>query len=322
MTSRKSIPWVHQWSRHLIGAIALVGCLETAWLTAAELSGTAADICPTTGCKEVLQSDYATVFGLPLTFYGFLAYMTMAILAFLPWLLRQKINKSFQSQVQETTWLLMFGLGVVMVVFSSYLMYVMLFKIQGLCPYCVASAIFSATLFTLTIIGRNWLDPGQLLMTGCVVGMVTLVGVTGIYANVTPTADSANNSADNSFSEAVNIPGETGLPITNTSGSAEIALARHLKEIGAKNYGAYWCPHCHEQKELFGRQAFALIDYVECDPKGKNARPQLCKAAGIAGYPTWQIKGELYAGVQSLETLADLSNYQGDRRFIYPFPYR
>lgn len=318
MTSRKSIPWIHQWSRHLIGAIALVGCLETAWLTAAELSGTAADVCPTSGCKAVLQSDYATVFGLPLTLYGLLAYITMAVLAFLPWLLRQKTDKSFQSKVQETTWLLMFSLGVAMLVFSSYLMYVMLFKIQALCPYCIASAIFSVTLFTLTIIGRNWLDPGQLLMNGCVVGMVTLVGVTGIYANVTPTADSSASPS----AEAVNIPGESGPPITNTSGNSEMALARHLAAIGAKNYGAYWCPHCHEQKELFGQQAFALIDYVECDPKGKNPRPQMCKAAGVAGYPTWQINGQVYAGVQSLETLANVSNYQGDREFIYPFPYQ
>lgn len=318
MTSRKSIPWIHQWSRHLIGAIALVGCLETAWLTAAELSGTAADVCPTSGCKEVLQSDYATVFGLPLTLYGLLAYIAMAFLAFLPWLLRQKTDKSFQSKVQETTWLLMFSLGVAMLVFSSYLMYVMLFKIQALCLYCIASAIFSVTLFTLTIIGRNWLDPGQLFMTGCVIGMVTLVGVTGIYANVTPTADSSTASLD----EAVNIPGEIGLPITNKSGKAEMDLARHLTAIGAKNYGAYWCPHCHEQKELFGQQAFALIDYVECDPKGKNARPQMCKAAGLAGYPSWQINGQVYAGVQRLETLADLSNYQGDRGFIHPFPYQ
>lgn len=317
MTSRKST-WIHQWSRHLIGAIALVGCLETAWLTAAELSGTAADVCPTSGCKEVLQSDYATVFGLPLTLYGLLAYITMAVLAFLPWLLRQKTDKSFQSKVQETTWLLMFGLGVAMLVFSSYLMYVMLFKIQALCPYCVASAIFSVTLFTLTIIGRNWPDPGQLLMTGCVIGMVALVGVTGVYANVTPTADSSASPS----AEAVNIPGESGPPITNTSGNSEIALARHLAAIGAKNYGAYWCPHCHEQKELFGQQAFALIDYVECDPKGKNPRPQLCKEAEIRGYPTWQIKGVLYPGVQSLQTLADLSNYRGDREFIYPFPYQ
>lgn len=318
MTSRKSIPWIHQWSRHLIGAIALVGCLETAWLTAAELLGKAADVCPTSGCKAVLESDYATVFGLPLTLYGLLAYITMAVLAFLPWLLRQKTDKSFQSKVQETTWLLMFSLGVAMLIFSSYLMYVMLFKIQALCPYCIASAIFSVTLFTLTIIGRSWLDPGQLLMTGCVVGMVTLVGVTGIYANVTPTADSSASPS----AEAVNIPGESGPPITNTSGNSEIALARHLAAIGAKNYGAYWCPHCHEQKELFGQQAFALIDYVECDPKGKNPRPQMCKAAGVAGYPTWQINGQVYPGVQSLQTLADLSNYQGDREFIYPFPYQ
>lgn len=318
MRGRRSIPWIHQWSRHLLGTIALVGAIETAWLTAAEFAGTAADVCPTSGCKEVLQSPYATVFGLPLTLFGLLAYISMAILALLPLAIEPKTQKPHKSsQLQEMTWFLMFGLGAAMLVFSSYLMVVMVFEIQGLCPYCIASAIFSLTLFVLTIVGRSWEDPGQLFMTGCVIGMVTLIGVTGVYANVEKTADSSFSASN----QPSNIPGEPGPPIINESGPGEMDLARHLAEIDAKNYGAYWCPHCHEQKELFGKQAFALIDYVECDPKGQNARPQMCQAAGLRGYPTWQINGQLYPGVQRLERLADLSGYQGDLQFRYVFPY-
>ena len=33
-------------------------------------------------------------------------------------------------------------------------------------------------------------------------------------------------------------------------------------------YGAYWCPHCAHQKELFGAEAWSLIPYVECSLKG------------------------------------------------------
>lgn len=65
----------------------------------------------------------------------------------------------------------------------------------------------------------------------------------------------------------------------------------------------------------------ALIDYIECDAKGQNARPLLCQAAGIKGYPTWEIEGELYLGVQFWERLADLSEDRGDRDFKYFFPY-
>lgn len=91
-------------------------------------------------------------------------------------------------------------------------------------------------------------------------------------------------------------------------------LAAYLKKIGARMYGAYWCPHCTQQKELFGA-AFRSIDYVECDPGGTNARPSLCKNAKITGYPTWEIKGKLYPGTQSLEELAKLSGYSGPSNF-------
>lgn len=95
----------------------------------------------------------------------------------------------------------------------------------------------------------------------------------------------------------------------------QVALATHLKQIGAKFYGTYWCPYCNKQKQLFGLQAFSQINYIECDEKGKNGRPDLCIKANISGYPTWQIKGQLYPGLQSLQSLADLSGYQGDRNF-------
>ena len=79
-TGTKNIPWIYRWSPPLIGAIALVGSMKTAWLRA-EFSGTAADICPTTGSQEVLQSAYATGFGLPLTLFWFFSYTSIAVLA-------------------------------------------------------------------------------------------------------------------------------------------------------------------------------------------------------------------------------------------------
>ncbi|MBF2026947.1 MAG: hypothetical protein IGS48_09300 [Oscillatoriales cyanobacterium C42_A2020_001] len=112
-----------------------------------------------------------------------------------------------------------------------------------------------------------------------------------------------------------------GLPVNPASITVELAnnnsisaLAAHLKKTGAKMYGAYWCPYCTRQMEMFGA-AFRSIDYVECDPRGKNPRPELCKAAKIQGYPTWEINGKFYPGVQSFEELAEASNYKGSRKF-------
>jgi glutaredoxin len=89
--------------------------------------------------------------------------------------------------------------------------------------------------------------------------------------------------------------------------AAEVAV--HLRKIGAKMYGTYWCPYCTRQKEMFG-QAFSQINYVECDPRGQNPQPSLCQTAGIQALPTWEINGRRYPGLLSLPDLARLSGYQ------------
>jgi hypothetical protein len=98
----------------------------------------------------------------------------------------------------------------------------------------------------------------------------------------------------------------TGSSITNSNQENTDALARCLVDKGAKFYGAYWCPHCQEQKTEFGSSA-QYLPYVECDPSGENANPQECQAAGIQGYPTWVINKIKYEGSQSLDKLKDLT---------------
>lgn len=88
----------------------------------------------------------------------------------------------------------------------------------------------------------------------------------------------------------------------------KVALAKYLTEKGAKLYGAYWCPHCKDQKATFG-DAFQYIDYYECDPKGEDARADQCIAAKIEGYPTWIINGKEVGGAKSLSELAKLIGF-------------
>ncbi len=110
-------------------------------------------------------------------------------------------------------------------------------------------------------------------------------------------------------------PKPIAAPMHLADSSALTDLALHLKKINAKMYGAYWCPHCTQQKELFGKSAIQSINYVECDPRGENAKPNLCKTAKVTGYPTWEINGKQYVGVQSLEELAKWSGYKGSTKF-------
>ncbi|MFB2920694.1 vitamin K epoxide reductase family protein [Aerosakkonema funiforme] len=301
MTRKRSTPWIHRWSRPITAGIATVGAIVTAYLTYTKFTGNEA-ACPTKGCDIVLSSPYATVFGLPLALFGFLAYASMVVFAIAPLVI--KGNRELRSKLENWTGLLLFLGGTAMMVFSGYLMYLLAFEIKAVCTYCIASALFSAMLFILALVGRDWQDIGQLFFTGILVSIIVLIGTLGVYANI-KNPDIANRS----------VPGEAGLPITNISGAAEIALAAHLKQVGAKMYGAYWCPHCHEQKQLFGKEAFSQIGYIECDPKGKNPQPNLCQTAKVQSYPTWVINGQSVAGTQSLEKLAQMSGYTGARNF-------
>ncbi|CAD5922653.1 Thiol-disulfide oxidoreductase LTO1 [Planktothrix tepida] len=303
----RSTPWIHLWSRRIIAVIAIVGVIENIYLTAIKLMGGTA-VCPTSGCNEVLNSPYATVLGLPLTLFGLVAYTTVLLLALAPLSVNPVTQKSRRQKLETQTGFGLFLVTTAMVCFSSYLMYLLFFKIQAICPYCIASALFCVSLFVLNLIGQTWEDVGQLWLSGLGVAMITGIVALGLYNSV----NVANLPASADESQ-----GKVGLAITTTSGPAEIALARHLTQIGAKEYGAYWCPHCYDQKQLFGKEAFAIINYVECDANGKNPQTQLCQEVGIKGFPTWEIKGEFYPGIQPLRKLAELSNYQGQQNFKF-----
>ncbi len=70
-----------------------------------------------------------------------------------------------------------------------------------------------------------------------------------------------------------------------------------------KMYGAYWCPHCAEQKEMF-ESSFQYVPYVECGVPGSREEAPLCKDAGIKHFPTWQFAdGERREGTQPLPAL-------------------
>lgn len=57
-------------------------------------------------------------------------------------------------------------------------------------------------------------------------------------------------------------------PITTKSSRQALDLAGRLKESGARMYGAFWCSHCFEQKQTFGKEAMQSFPYVECFPEG------------------------------------------------------
>ena len=145
---------------------------------------------------------------------------------------------------------------------------------------------------------------GQLLFRGVLLALAVLLGGL-IWASV----------VDPNRPEAVALGSGVAPPVTTESKPASIALAEHLTSGGAVMYSAYWCPHCHEQKELFGKQASDQLNVVECAPDGENNQADLCRSKGLEGFPSWEINGSIDSGVKGLDTLAELSGYKGDTNF-------
>jgi uncharacterized membrane protein/glutaredoxin len=321
--SRQSA-WMHRFSRPLIGAFAALGIADTAYLTSVKLSGNGVT-CSSEGCNAVLTSPYANVFGWPLSLFGLLAYLGIAALAIAPLVISYKTNKKLHSRIQELTWLLILVGGASMMVFSGYLMYLLAFVIKAACPYCIASALFSTAIFLLAVLGKEWEDLGAIFMPVTIASALTLLVTLGVFSSV-GTALDANAPSSGEITSLSPVgdrtPGE-GWVVGSKSGPSEIALAKHLKSSGAIMYGAWFCDHCHEQKQLFGREAAKNeLPYVECNEQGKNAQIAVCSKEGITGYPTWGINGKKYTGVQTPEKLAELSAYGGPKDFKYSKLFR
>ncbi len=152
---------------------------------------------------------------------------------------------------------------------------------------------------------------GRMLFTGIVAALISLVVSLAAYA------PAIGNEID-SLAPTSDMQPRVGWEIKSTSGAAEIALAKYLTRSGAKMYGAYWCPHCYEQEQLFGKQAWKYINYVECAEDAlKKPQPKICQQAGVKGFPTWSIGGKLDPGVKQLSQLAQLTRYKGKVDFKY-----
>ncbi len=294
-TRKRSEPWLHRWSRPAIVALSLFGFSLVTYLTVTHFFGQKVALCDVqgSGCDLVLSSEYAKIFGIPLTIFGALGYLTIGLLAGLPLLLKKDDPKA-QAQIKEVANFLLFMVSSSTFVFSGYLMYLLASgEIGGqpqVCLYCISSAVTMATIWLLTVFGNAWKDVGNLFFTGAIVAIVTFTGTLVIYGSQGKLSAQSNSFAGR--------------------------LAQHLTSINAKMYGSYRCSHCLNQKKAFG-EAQKLIPYVECEanpPAGVKSQTELCQQKDIKGFPTWEINGKMLAGERSLDELATASGYTGDRK--------
>lgn len=107
-----------------------------------------------------------------------------------------------------------------------------------------------------------------------------------------------------------------GIFISSRANSSPTALddfAQCLTDKGAVFYGAFWCPHCQNQKKTFGTSEKKLA-YVECSLPAGRGQTQECIDKKIEGYPTWEFaddsreSGELSLARLSEKTGCPLPN--------------
>lgn len=256
--------------------LSLVGLAVTAYLSWADSTGSGLQGCGIdSGCDVVLSSRWATLLGMPTASWGLLAYGTLAALSFArraPW-----------------SWMAAWTVSFAGALYSVYLTAVSVTLLGATCPYCLTSLAIMTALFAVAtsqrpdgmpgFSWRRWL--GRAVPAAAVVIALVHLNYVGVIGRPPAVED----------------------PFAR-------ALAVHLTQRGAKMYGAYWCPHCVEQKEMFGAAARRL-PYVECSSGGQGSRQaQACQAAGIRNYPTWVIDGQRIQEVLTLTRLAELTGFQ------------
>jgi uncharacterized membrane protein/glutaredoxin len=258
----------------LILGLAAVGFAIAAYLTWLKWAGGNATFCLSgSGCDIVQGSRYGTLVGVPTALWGVLVYGAIGALAGLG--------------LTASRWTWAFYLAAAGVGFSIYLTAVSVLIIKATCAYCLASGAITVAIL-LVLLQRRAALPRRRKLSAVVPGALAaavLVPLSAAFIYATPGG------------------GGSGF---------EGALARHLRENGAVMYGAYWCPHCTEQKALFG-DAAKDIPYVECAKDGVNARPDLCEKAGVKSFPTWVMGTERREGVQSLGALSAFSKFEAPK---------
>ena len=113
----------------LSSIISLSGLAVTTYLTVLSVGQIEAS-CGIQGCNEVLNSKWAKILGIPISFPGMLFYGIILILS-----LNNSSSKNFLSRK-----IILIAIFLA-VVASVYLTYIEIFIIKAICQYCVGSAI-------------------------------------------------------------------------------------------------------------------------------------------------------------------------------------
>ncbi len=123
--------------------VTLIGLVDALYLSYIKLSHTTAACLPGVGnCEVVNTSVYSQVFGIPIAYFGALAYLALLGIV----LLEARV-----PFLEENANYMLFTITLVGVLYSAYLTYLEIDVIRAICPFCVVSAIAMLILFALCV---------------------------------------------------------------------------------------------------------------------------------------------------------------------------
>jgi len=82
-------------------------------------------------------------------------------------------------------------------------------------------------------------------------------------------------------------------------------FAKCLTYSNVKFYGSFQCPHCAEQKRIFGK-SIKYINYIECGPLS-GPQTQICKDNHLRYYPTWEFNNTKTEDVLEVDELSSMT---------------
>ena len=301
-----------RWPKIVMAVLSTIGLVNTGSITLDEfgLFDSSSFCIAKNGCAIVLGSPWGTLLqinglDIPLSLAGLITY---AFLLTLCLILTLKVISSKQK-LNRFIWWLIFLISCASAAFSSILIIdVMILKIKVICTFCIISAILSFSIFILSIIGAKFENRGTMLYRGFIVAFSVIIGGL-IWSN------QANPSYSNELKQIDRIENIIPQPITTKSSKSKIEFAKFLTKNNVVMYSAWWCSHCNDQKNLFGKEAVKELTIIECAKDGENSQYKLCEEKGIKGTPSWEIDKEIYSGTQTLDDLADLTGYEGNTNF-------
>ena len=128
------------WAAILASVVSLAGIADAAYLTIHHYTAEPVPCSIIEGCEQVLNSQYATIGGIPLAIFGLLAYFAAFSLALLTVFGNRVMWKLFGAQV------------VLMAGFSAWLIYVQAALIGAFCQFCLLSALITTILLIIFIV--------------------------------------------------------------------------------------------------------------------------------------------------------------------------